>query len=244
MFFCYATLLSVLCSAFAALMLYAAGALITAGSVYLCLLAVSSALAVAAEARLLIGRPGKGRRAARSRESLTSDQSDAETDDAEAPAHTAGSGYQSIVALVTGISLLAGGLYLYDHLSHPAQAGYTWMAWTGPPITGDIVVGSKGANLSFQIVHRQPNPATFRLAATWLGTPSRPLSKSLNFSIGPNRTFRGSLFVPPLPNGCTYRVMITLTAAQQIDPLTRSPQIWSINADVYDPRKSSRKCTQ
>jgi hypothetical protein len=55
--------------------------------------------------------------------------------------------------------------------------------------------------------------------------------------IGPDQTFQGALFVPPLPDGCTYRIVITLTAAQRADP-----QTWSINADVHDPGKSTKTC--
>ena len=140
------------------------------------------------------------------------------------------------------MSLLAGGLYAYDHLPHPAPAGYTWMAWTGPPIKGDIAIGSAGTKLGFQIVHHQSDTTTFKLSAAWLGSTSRPLAKPLTFSIGPNQTFRGALFVPPLPDGCTYRIVVALTAARQIDPLTKKPQTWSINADVHDPSKSSKTC--
>ena len=62
------------------------GVLITAESTYWCLLTVSAVLAIVAEARLLLARPGKGRRAARKLEAPNPDQSDAEANDAETPA--------------------------------------------------------------------------------------------------------------------------------------------------------------
>ena len=64
MFVCYAALLGVVWSIFASLALYVDGVLITADSTYWCLLIVSAVLAIVAEARLLLGRPGSGRRAA------------------------------------------------------------------------------------------------------------------------------------------------------------------------------------
>jgi uncharacterized repeat protein (TIGR02543 family) len=239
-FVCYATLLSAIWSAFASLGLYAAGELITAESTYWCLLAVSAALAVAAEARLLLERPGRGRRAARRLEALN--QSGDQADDVETPAGASGAGYYSIVAVVAGVCLLAGGLYTYDHLPHPARPGYTWIAWTGSPIEGDIAIGSTGKNLSFQIVHHQRDTTTFKLSAVWQGNPSTSLAKPITFSIGPNQTFQGTLFIPALPNGCTYRILVALTAAQQIDPLRKKPQTWSINADLYDPSKPKKAC--
>lgn len=237
----YAALLSVVWSAFASLALYMAGLLITAASTFWCLLAVSAVLAIVAEARLLLGRPGKGRRAARHAE-VTHPQLDAEPEDAETPAAARRTSFYPIIAAAAGACLLAGGLYVYDRLSHPAPVGYTWLAWTGSPVQGDIPVSSAGARLSFQIVHYQSDTTTFQLGASWSGTSSRPLAKSLTFAVGPDQTFHGTLFVPPLPNGCTYRIVLSLTAARQIDPLTNKAQTWSINADIHDQAKSSKTC--
>lgn len=245
-FVCYATLLSVVWIAFASLVLYVGGVLITAASTYWCLLAVSTFLAIVAEARLLLDRPGKGRRAARKLDLTNPDQyedeAEAEADDAGTPAVAVGAGYYSIVAVVAGVSFLAGGLYAYDHSPHPAPAGYTWIAWTGPSNQKDIVISSTGKRLYFQIVHHESYTTRFKLTAAWLGSTSQPLAKPLTFNVGPDQTFQGSLFVPPLPDGCTYRIVVGLTAAQQIDPLTKKPQTWSINADVHDPSKSSKMC--
>jgi hypothetical protein len=243
MFVCYAALLSAVWSAFASLALHVLGVLITADSTYWCLLAVSAVLAIVAEARLLLGRPEGSHRTANKPETPDPLPFDTGSDDAVPPADIRGANYYyAIVAVVAGISILGGGLYVYDHDPHPAPVGYTWMAWTGPQIKGDIAVGSAGTELHFQIVHRQSDTTTFRLSAAWLVTPSRPLAKSLTLSIGPNRTFRGALFVPPLPDGCTYRIVVSLTAARQIDPLTKKLSTWSINADVYAPGKSLAAC--
>jgi hypothetical protein len=241
-FVCYAALLSAIWSAFASLLLYVLGVLITADSTYWCLLVVSAVLAIVAEARLLLGRPEGSHRTGSKPGIPDPDPLDTVSDVAEAPADNRANYYYAIVAVVAGMSLLGGGLYVYDHHPQSASAGYTWMAWTGPQIKDNIAVGSTGTELHFQIVHRQSDTTTFRLSAAWLGTPSRPLAKSLTLSIGPNRTFQGALFVPPLPDGCTYRIVVSLTASRQVDPLTKRPPTWSINADVYAPGKSLKAC--
>lgn len=238
-FVCLALLLGAIWSVFASLILYGRGLSITADSTYWCLLVISAMLAMGAETRLVLERPGKGRRVA-TKPVLLPDPG--ESDEAETTATAKGAGYYVTLAVVAGVSLVGGALYAYDHLPHPAPAGYTYMAWTGPQIKGDIAVGSAGTNLHFQISHRQSDSTAFRLSATWLGSPSRPLAKPVSFSIGPNQTFHGTLFIPPLPDGCTYRVVVALTAPRQIDPLTKEPQTWSINVDVRDPNKSSKTC--
>lgn len=240
-FVCYAALLSAVWTVFASLALYVRGMSITADNTYWCLLFVTAVLAVVAEARLLLGRQGTGRRAAPKLDAVDPDRSEAEANYAHTPA-VRGAGFYGILAVVAGVSLLTGGLYAYDHLPGPAPVGYTWMAWTGPQVKGDIAVDSAGTDLHFQIVHRQSDKTLFRLTAAWLGSPSQPLAKPLTFSIGPDQTFRGALFVPPLPDGCTYRIVVALTAAQQIDPLTKKPRTWSIDADVHDPNKSTKTC--
>jgi hypothetical protein len=241
-FVAYAVLLSAIWSIFASLALYAHGTLITATSTYWCLFLISAALAIVAEARLLLGHPGRGRRVAGIPVIPDPDLSEAEVNDANAPALAKRAWYYPILAVVGGVSLLAGGLYAYDHLPHPAPTGYTWIAWTGVPIRGDIAVSPTGTSLTFQIVHHEPKTTVFQLSAAWMGSPSRPLAKPVTLRIGPDQTFRGTLFVPQLPNGCTYRVQVALTALEQIDPLTRTPQTWSIDADVRDPSKSLRSC--
>lgn len=241
-FVCYAALLGAVWSAFASLALYACGLLITADNTYWCLLIISAVLAIVAEARTLLGRPAGGHRTVAKAETLDPDLSEAEVDDKEMLATSKDWRSSTVLAVIAGVSLLGGGLYAYDHLPHPKPTGYTWIAWTGTPKNGTIPVGSAGTELRFQIVHHQSDRAEFRLSATWLVTPSRPLAKPVTFSIGPNQTFHGTLFVPSPPTGCTYRIVVALTAVRQVDPLTKKPQTWSINADVYNSSKSTKTC--
>lgn len=239
-FVCLALLLSAVWAAFASLLLYIVGRLITADSTYWCLLAISVVLAIVAETRALLGRPGGSHRTAYEPEVLA--PALAETT-VMAPVSARRTGwYHMAIAVVAGTSLLAGGLYVYERHPRPAAAGYTWMAWTGPPMKGTIAIGSAGAELGFQIVHRQPDTTAFRLTAAWLGTRSQPLAKPLTLSMGPNKTFHGTLFIPPLPDGCTYRVVIDLTAIRQVDPATKKPETWSLNTDVNDSTKTSKTC--
>ena len=234
-----AALLSVVWSGFASLSLYLGHLLITAASTYWSLLIISSVLAIGAQARLLLGR-GSGRRVVRKPNDR--DLSDVDADDAETSTASTGGGYYATAAVLAGIGLLVGALYAYDHLPRPAAIGYTWMAWTGPPIKGNIAVGSAGTKLGFEIVHHQSDTTTFRVTAAWLGTSSQPLARPMTLSIGPDKTFRAALFVPPLANGCTYRIVVALTATRQIDPQTKRLRTWSINADVYNPGKSLQAC--
>lgn len=241
-FVCFATLLSAAWWAFASLALYALGMRITAGSTYQSLFLVSTVLAIIAETRLLLDQPGSGRRARAKPEGRDPDVSDTEVRDVSALTAAKETPYYAIMAVVAGVGLLAGGLIAYDQLSHPTPTGYTWIAWTGLPPHGDVAVGASGTELHFQIVHQQSDTARFRLTAAWLGSTAHPLAKPLTLTMGPNQTFRGALFVPPLPDGCTYRLEVALTAAHQINPLTKKPQTWSIDADVSDPHKPLRTC--
>ena len=236
-----AAVLSALWAGFASLALYSIHLLITVSSTYWCLLVISAALATGAEARLALGQ-GSGRRVAGKVADLDPGLQDIEAEEAETEAPPKAAGFYAATAVLAGTSLLVGSLYAYDHLPRPAPVGYTWMAWTGPQIKGSIAIGSRGTRLGFKIVHRQSETASFRLTAAWLGTSSRPLANPLNLSIGPGKTFRAALFVPPLPNGCTYRIVLSLTAARQIDPQTSRLRTWSINADVHDPGKSRKAC--
>lgn len=240
-FVCFAALLGVIWSVFASLALYVFGVLISANNTYWCLLVVSAALAVVAEARILFGRLGAGNRAIHRAETLDPDLHDSEIGTAEMPA-TKGAGYYALLAIIGGLGLLFGGAYVIDHIPHPAPTGYTWIAWTGPTVEGVISIGPAGTELPFQIVHQQSDTVVFHLKAEWLGAPSRPLAGPLALTIGPNRTLHGHLFIPPLHNGCTYRIVVTLSSNQQIGQLTKTPQTWSINADVHDPSKSSKIC--
>lgn len=163
-FTCFAALLSVLWSAFASLALYVLHVLITATSTYWCLLAVCAILAVTAQTRLLLGRPNTGYRAApcvRATDANGSDASampdasdfpDTGVEDAN-PAGMLGRTGHIVAAVVAGGSLLAGGTFAYLHIPHPAPAGYTWLAWARSPVKGDILVGSAGVRLPFEILH-------------------------------------------------------------------------------------------
>jgi hypothetical protein len=242
MFFYFALLLSALWSAFSSLLLYVLGVLITADNTYWCLLTVCIVLAAVAETRLLFGRPGGIHRTAHEPENLAPGLSETSANNTWQPVPTGRAPYYNIVAVILGLGLLCAGLYVYDHHPQPAPAGYTWMAWTGPPMKGTIAIGSDGDELRFQIVHHQSDTTAFQLSAAWLGTRSQPLAKPLTLSIGPNQTFHGTLFIPPLPDGCTYRVVINLTAIHQVDPLTNKLQNWSLNTDVDDPAKPSKTC--
>jgi hypothetical protein len=241
-FICYAILLSVAWSITVSLILYVCGVLITVTSTYWCFVTCSALLAIVAETRLLLDRKGKGRRIKEEPQSIDPDQSQAEANDVDTPGWARTEVWFAILAMILGTTLLGGGLYIYDHSQHPTPAGYTTIDWTGSRIDGDVAVGPTGSKLSFEIVHHQSNTATFRLSAAWLGTPSRPLVKPLILTIGPNQTFKGSLFVPPLPDGCPYRIVLSLDATRHIDPLTKKRQIWSIDANVHDPSKSLETC--
>jgi len=236
---CYAALLSVAWSAFASLTLYVLGIRITADSEYWCLLVISLALAEVAQARIVLRRPAAGPQLAVHYDRDT-DQPGSEVGGAEMPA-AKGVGYV-IVAVIGGLSLLAGGTYAIDHLSRPAPVGYTWIAWTGPTIDGVINIGQAGVKLPFQIVHQQSGTADFQLKAEWVGTPSRPLADPIALTIGPDQNVRGNLFIPPPQDGCIYRIEVTLTAAQQKNQFTDKPQTWAINVDVRDPSKPSKTC--
>lgn len=237
-FICYAALLGALWSALASLLLYALSIPITGESTYWCLLAVSSVLAALAGLQILLGRQGTGRRAAHKPDTMATDLSAAEARHASMPVTAKATALYTMGAIVAGAGLLGGGLYAYDHSPHPTPVAYTWMAWTGPQVTGSVPIGSAGADLHFQIVHHQMNTAAFRLSAAWLSSPPEALAKSLTLSIGPNRTFHGTLFIPPLPDGCTYRIVVTLTPVQR----TGQPQSWTLNADVHDPGKPLKTC--
>lgn len=237
----YAALLSVLSSAFISLALYMLHIPITAASTYWSLLGLCAVLASVAEARLIAERRHVGRRAAHNPEPPER-ESVGVSDDSGASRR--GMWYVPLLAVVAGVSLLACGVYFYDHLAHPTPAGYTQLAWTTTEGKAAIAVGPSGVKLHFNIIHQQATEARFRLSATWEGVSARPLVKPLSFSIGPDKTFRGSLLVPPLPARCTYRIIITLVAIGQVDPLTKQQPTWSINTNVHTSGKTQSACAR
>lgn len=233
-YICYSALLSVIWLSFASLALYLLGVLITADAMYWSLLVICAALATVAQARLGLRQPTASFSPAGSGESVHPDPLGLRP--AAAP-------FYAIVAVAAGLSLLAGGVYLQAHLPHPARAGYTWIAWEHPQGTGEFTIGPAGAELPFEIFHRQAGATTYQLSAAWQGGPSGSLAKPMAVRLGPNQTFHAALFIPPLPIGCAYRVVITLIASRQHDPFTKKPQRWSINAGVHGQGKPRKTCT-
>jgi hypothetical protein len=160
------------------------GVRIGAGSTYLCLLAVCAVLAVPAQARILIEPLGARGRALNRFASADPDLPEAQPGAARAP--TASSRYHALAAVIGGLGLLAGGVYAIDHLPRPAPAGYTWIAWTWPNVTGTVNISPAGMVLPFEIVHQQPDTAAFKLEAEWLGTPPRRMAGPLALTVGPD----------------------------------------------------------
>jgi len=235
-----ALLLSAIWCVFVSLLLYAVGLLITAHATYFSLLVISAVLAAVAQVRLWLAEPGGGRRAYSS-ESDGRDTYRLEADGEHLQTLRPRSFY-IVAAVVAGMFLLGGGLFVYDHLPHPSPVGYTAIAWTDQRVTQTIAVSPGGANLHLQIIHHETYNTTFVLSADWLGKTLRPLSRPLSFRMGPDQTYGATLYVPPLPNGCTYRIVVTLSAPDQPDFQTKKVETWSINADVHDPTKSQKKC--
>jgi hypothetical protein len=243
-FFYYATLLGVICTVLVSLGLYLVDIRITPTSTYLGVLVLSAVLAAGTGARMWLEQTGDGRRVARPIPSVTSDVSDVEIEAAQRKTASRRRGKPYVlVALIWGTCLLAGAVVAYDHLPHPASPGYTYIAWTGGKNYQDVGVGSTGAELNFQIVNQQPSRDLYKLTAEWLSSPPRQLAAPMNLVLPVGQTFHGSLSVPPLPNGCTYRIVVELTAAGQINHVTGKPQTWSIDADVQDPSKPAKPCS-
>ena len=241
LFLGYAAVLSVVWSVFASLALYVLNILITATTIYFIMLALCAVLAVVAQARLLIERQVVGRQTEGSPEPRG--QETRRLSDSWNPVARI-QWLATAVAIVAGVSLLIGATYFYDHLSTPSSTGYTQLAWTNTRENNAIAVSPAGARLYFQIDHRQRNQATFKLSAAWEGSSARPIAKPLILSIGPNKTLRGQLFVPAPPGRCIYRVVLTLTEINQVDPLTKLQPSWSINADIHGSGKPRSSCGQ
>jgi hypothetical protein len=232
-FVCYSALLSVIWLGIVSLVLYGLGVLLTTESMYWSLFVVCATLATIAQARLGLRQARVSSWAAHSTEDPNPGLPSLKA--LAAPCYAIG-------AVAAGLSLLVGGVFLQAHLSHPASAGYTWLAWERPQGTGEFTVGPAGTKLPFEIVHRQAGHTTFRLSAAWQGHPPGSLAKPIALRLGPNQTFRAALFVPPPPRGCPNRVVITLTATSQLDPYTRRSQSWSINAGVQARGRPRKTC--
>jgi hypothetical protein len=236
----YAVMLSLVWLGLASLALYVLHILITADSTYSALLVVCTVLASVAQARLLrerrVGSPVTGGPGLPDERPRTAGNA--------GPAGKT-STYMVAAAAVAGVALLCGGVYFSDHLPHPAPAGYTELAWTqARDDQSTIAVGPAGAKLSFKVTSHELSPAHFRLSSEWMGVPGRPLSKPVSFTLEPNRTLTGTLYVPPPPDQCTYRIVVTLAALGEKDTLTGDQPTWSINANIRRPGTSGSACSR
>jgi O-antigen/teichoic acid export membrane protein len=236
----YAMLLSVALLAFVSLGLYMLHILITATSTYWALLVVCSIFAVVAESRLLS-------------ESRTSDWVNGTTGNSpnegfrngsnSAPSGEKGRPLVVLGGTIAGLILLFGGVYYYEHVPHPASPGYTELAWTNAGQRDTVAVGPAGTTLKFEVISQQSTRTRFRLTAEWEGAAlARRLAAPITFSMGPNVTYNGSLFVPPPADGCMYRVVVSMVAIGQMDPLTGHQASWSINANVHKQGSSGNAC--
>jgi hypothetical protein len=211
-------LLGVLWTAFASLILFVLHVLITTGSTFVCLLAICVLLAIAAQLRISTADL-----------SIQAESEDIPVSllDGSEPGVVKTFGYH-FAALAGAILLLVGGTYSYAHGSLPAPAGYTWIAWSGQPVTGIISVGPSGTSLPFTIEHHEATSGEYQLTATW-GSPTQPhsLAKPVTLQLAPGGTLNGRLSIPAPPGGCTYRLVVTLT---QLHGAARKS--WFINADV------------
>lgn len=221
-------LLGVLWLAFASLILFVAHVLITAGSTFGCLLAVCTLLAIAAQLRIFArDRPIK----AESENIPASLLAGSESSNVKVLAY-------NLAAVAGGIALLVGGTYSYMHGSRPEPSDYTWIAWSGPPVTGIISVGPSGTSLPFTIEYHAATSGEYQLAATWgSSTDPHSLAKPVSLQLRPESTMNGRLSIPDPPGGCTYRIVVTLT--QLHGAAHRS---WSINADVRGRAARANVC--
>jgi hypothetical protein len=219
-----AAVLSVVWLAFAAVLLDVVQIRITAGSVYACLLLACAALATMAQLRVRRGF----------QETAVIEHDVLSPPDEHKGSAVRGARYAA-VAVVTGAALLAGGAYAFVRAPHPAPAGYAWLAWTGPQAAGVITVGPAGRTLRFQIEHKQPGNAEFRLTTDWTGGGKQyALAAPRIVRLGAGKTVQASLAIPRPPGACAYHVVVTLTELG-----SAHPQTWSINADVRADRHPS-----
>lgn len=226
----YVILLSLAWMVFASLGLYVLRILITATSTYFALLILCGILAAVAERRLLLQT-----------QALPAASQDArgETDkprsaDRSRPLVILGG---TLAALI----LLFGGVYYYQHIPHPAAPGYAELAWTNVGRQNTVAIGPAGSRLTFEIISEQAQ-TRFRLSAEWEGRSSRVLAAPVTFSMGPDKTYHGSLFVPSPANSCMYRVVLTMVAVGQKDPLTGHQRTWTLNANVHEQGVSGNAC--
>jgi hypothetical protein len=227
----YAVLLSVAWMAFVSLGLYLMRILITTNSTYWALLTLCGILTVVAERRLF-----SERQACRYSESqdLQSESDNVRPGDSVRPFVILGG---ALAALV----LLFGGVYYYEHGPHPASRGYAELGWTNVGQQDTVAVGSAGSHLEFEIISQQ-SLTRFRLSAEWEGRSSHVLAAPVTFSMGMDKTYHGSIFVPSPADSCMYRVVLTMVAIGQRDPLTGHQQTWTLNANIHKQGVSRDAC--
>jgi hypothetical protein len=218
-----AAMLSALWLAFATLILTAFKVRISGASVYACLLLACCGLAAAAQWQLR-------RRAAREHAMLlpAGEPGDVLCVPDEIGASPKRGAWYAIGGVLAGVALLGGGVLAYASMPHPAPAGYTWLAWSGPKPSGVIAVGAGGITLPFKIAHEQPGAAEYRLTASWTGGGmAHPLAAPRTLRVGGGKAVIATLSIPRPPGACAYRVVVTLT---ELGPA--HPRSWSINAGV------------
>jgi hypothetical protein len=226
----YVILLSLAWMAFVSLGLYVLGILITATSTYCALLILCGALTAVAERRLLSGQkasPAAG-------QDMNGERGSAESSDQSRPLVILGG---TLAALV----LLFGGVYYYEHIPQPASPGYAELAWTNVGRQDTVAVGPAGSRLAFEVISQQSR-TRFRLSAEWGGRSSRVLAAPVTFSMSPGKTYHGSLLVPSPANRCMYRVVLTMVAIGQRDPLTGHQRTWTLNANIHEQGASGNAC--
>jgi hypothetical protein len=224
----YVMLLSLAWMAFVSLILYVLRILITATSTYCALLILCAILAAVAERRVLSERQAF-------RPAAQDLSGDARSGEGRRPLVVAGG---TLAALL----LLFGGVYYYEHTPHPAAPGYAELAWTNVGQQDTVAVGSAGSRLAFEIVSQQ-SPTRFRLSAEWEGRSPRVLAAPVIFRMGADKTYHGSLFVPSPANDCMYRVVLTMVAIGERDPLTGHQRTWTLNANVHKQGASGNACS-
>jgi hypothetical protein len=224
-------LLGVLWSAFASLILFVVHVLITAESTFVGLLVICTLLAIAAQLRISVADPPP-----------------VQTESENIPASLLDGSESSIgrtlaynlAAVAGGIALLVGGTYGYMHDSAPEPSDYTWIAWSGPQVTGIISVGSSGTSLPFTIEYHEATAGEYQLAATWgSSTDPHALAKPVRLRLRPESTMNGRLSIPAPPGGCTYRLVLTLTRLQGAAHTS-----WFINADVRGSAAPANVCAR